>query len=390
MSKPSDDAVDRETLYEQVWTDPVKVVAQRYGLSDVGLAKICRKLHIPIPSRGYWAKVKAGRVMKKVPLPPLRRSGSVPSGPTPLSREQLARRAAIRESVAKVKQPRPKLEVSASLIAPHPLVRAAEKRLKQQEGWETSTGLRTAPKEVLHLEVTRGSLDRALRLADTFLKALEVAGMTVQVDANEGKTVLDSAGTQVNVTITEKITQTEHILTRSEKRAQDLYNRSFLTAQRVEYPRIPRFDYHPTGRLTISVGRWRRRNWNDTERTGLEERMSEVVAGVVALLAGLRAEDEERERRVAQARYEQEMRRREDERRRLGALRREAVRFRRAAELRQYIAAVDEAARRAGELSAAREEWIAWARAKADWIDPLVQVSDVILDAPEPKRPDCW
>lgn len=29
---------------------------------------------IPIPSRGYWAKVKAGRVMNKVPLPPLRAS----------------------------------------------------------------------------------------------------------------------------------------------------------------------------------------------------------------------------------------------------------------------------------------------------------------------------
>lgn len=89
-------------------------------------------------------------------------------------------------------------------------------------------------------------------------------------------------------------------------------------------------------------------------------------------------------RRVAQARYEQEMRRCEDERRRVGALRRDAVRFRRATELREYIAAVEEAARRAGELSAAREEWIAWARAKAGWIDRLVQISDEILDAPEP------
>jgi len=113
MSEPSDGPVDRETLYAEVWAEPVKVVAQRYGLSDVGLAKICKKLHIPIPSRGYWAKVKVGRVMKKVLLPPLRKSGPVPSGPTPLSSEQLASRAAIRESVAKVKPPRPKLEVPA-------------------------------------------------------------------------------------------------------------------------------------------------------------------------------------------------------------------------------------------------------------------------------------
>lgn len=33
----------------------------RYGPSDVGLVKICKKLGIPVPPRGYWAKVKAGR-----------------------------------------------------------------------------------------------------------------------------------------------------------------------------------------------------------------------------------------------------------------------------------------------------------------------------------------
>jgi len=54
------------------------------------------------------------------------------------------------------------------------------------------------------------------------------------------------------------------------------------------------------------------------------------------------------------------------------------------------VAASARYAATAGELSAAREEWIAWARAKADWIDPLVQVRDVILDAPEPKRPGYW
>lgn len=43
--EPNEAPVGRNTLYEQVWTDPVKVSAQRYGLSDVGLAKICKKLH---------------------------------------------------------------------------------------------------------------------------------------------------------------------------------------------------------------------------------------------------------------------------------------------------------------------------------------------------------
>jgi len=63
--------VSREALYEAVWADAVTVVAPRYGLSDVGLVKICKKLGIPVPPRGYWAKVKARRPTHKLPLPSL-------------------------------------------------------------------------------------------------------------------------------------------------------------------------------------------------------------------------------------------------------------------------------------------------------------------------------
>ena len=50
--------VSREALYEEVWTDAVTVVAPRYGLSDVGLVKICKKLGIPVPPRGYWGEAQ--------------------------------------------------------------------------------------------------------------------------------------------------------------------------------------------------------------------------------------------------------------------------------------------------------------------------------------------
>jgi hypothetical protein len=53
--KRNEAPVDRETLYKQVWADPVTVVAQRYSLSDVGLAKICTKLHIPIAAAQHHA-----------------------------------------------------------------------------------------------------------------------------------------------------------------------------------------------------------------------------------------------------------------------------------------------------------------------------------------------
>src|SRR5262245_36530385 len=62
--------IDRATLYELVWSKPTAYLAQDYGLSDVGLGKICRAMNVPKPPRGYWAKVRRGYRMERPPLPP--------------------------------------------------------------------------------------------------------------------------------------------------------------------------------------------------------------------------------------------------------------------------------------------------------------------------------
>jgi len=60
----------REGLYDLVWTAPVTEIAERLGVSDVGLAKLCRRAEIPCPGRGYWARVEAGQQIGRSPLPP--------------------------------------------------------------------------------------------------------------------------------------------------------------------------------------------------------------------------------------------------------------------------------------------------------------------------------
>jgi hypothetical protein len=59
----------REALYELVWTAPVAEVAKRLGVSDVALAKLCRRAGIPIPGRGYWQRTEAGQPIGPAPLP---------------------------------------------------------------------------------------------------------------------------------------------------------------------------------------------------------------------------------------------------------------------------------------------------------------------------------
>ena len=44
-------------------------MAERCGLSDNGLRKICRRLDVPCPPAGWWAKHAAGHKVKALPLP---------------------------------------------------------------------------------------------------------------------------------------------------------------------------------------------------------------------------------------------------------------------------------------------------------------------------------
>jgi hypothetical protein len=60
---------DRALLYEQVWSKPVQEVARLYGVSGVRLGKVCRGLQVPVPPRGYWARMRSGSKMRRPALP---------------------------------------------------------------------------------------------------------------------------------------------------------------------------------------------------------------------------------------------------------------------------------------------------------------------------------
>ena len=60
---------NRLELYNEVWDQPLVKLSRKYGISDVRLGKVCRKLRIPHPGRGYWAKRVVGQNVEQVPLP---------------------------------------------------------------------------------------------------------------------------------------------------------------------------------------------------------------------------------------------------------------------------------------------------------------------------------
>lgn len=63
--------LQREVLHKEVWQMPIMHLARKYDMSDVGLAKVCKKMAIPLPPRGYWQKQSHGHRVHKKSLKPI-------------------------------------------------------------------------------------------------------------------------------------------------------------------------------------------------------------------------------------------------------------------------------------------------------------------------------
>lgn len=60
--------ISREELFALIWEKPTVEVARDMGISDVAVAKLCARLQVPKPPRGYWARVEAGQAPRRPPL----------------------------------------------------------------------------------------------------------------------------------------------------------------------------------------------------------------------------------------------------------------------------------------------------------------------------------
>ena len=61
--------IERNQLYELVWSKPMTEVAKEYEVSDRALTKICDKLNVPYPGLGYWRKIEVGEHPPRQKLP---------------------------------------------------------------------------------------------------------------------------------------------------------------------------------------------------------------------------------------------------------------------------------------------------------------------------------
>ena len=353
--------VVRVELYKQVWSEPMTALSKRYQISDVALAKICRKMKIPIPGRGYWARLASGQ---KITIPAL----PATSSDTPQRVE--------------INPPQPRqwkksvepIPVQATLTSPHPLTLSLQANLakKHPDGY----GRLSSDGNEISVRVGPASVPRLMKIVDAFVKAAEERGFTFRHEK-------DHKGEYLAIVMGGRPVQ--FLFMERSRRSSDLPPASRFGSQ---YAAV---DYVPTGKLSFQILEYvfdqMEPTWSDSVRNPLESRLGEIFLALGKAAEELRERDE-RIRREKEERQEAEAARREAEFQHkkliddLGA-------WSAAETLRRMINQVEKRLLEgAVQNPAYSQRWLEWARAKVVDLDPLSAGLDAFFEQyqPDPDR----
>ncbi|WP_373003863.1 hypothetical protein [Hyphomonas sp.] len=210
--------VTREELYRQVWQSPMSHLAAEYGISGSGLAKICTRLNVPYPPRGWWAKKAAGKDVAISRLPPADEAtpSSVVISPTPRPEPPVALPAKAQQQLDEARENASSLTVPQHPTKPHPVIarwlddherRKVEAR-RERDPWMRSM---VRPSEFTPQDRRRH------RILDTLFKELGRNGGKVKEDERRRLTV-ELSGEVIEFRLREKQKQVRRPLTDDEKR----------------------------------------------------------------------------------------------------------------------------------------------------------------------------
>lgn len=366
---------DRAKLLEEVWTEPVQTVALRYQLSDVGLKKLCSRLLIPTPPRGYWAKLKAGRTVPARPaLKPYngnpRHLYRFVAQPVPPTEVNVPVDERLEPVLAFERDPANYIQVPSRGTRWHHLVAATRDGFSA--GFKDSRGIPLPRGKGVDIAVSAEQRMRALRVMNTLIKALEKRGFKlVQGDHH---VEVEMFGVRLPLSVFEATKRANYVPTPKQVAAKS----------RGEYSYWPPYQYTPTGTLEIRCGNGGA-VIKDSARAPIEEQLNQVVVLMARCAIGTLRYREEQER-LSQIR---ETRRREAlalkaiqdaEKKKLEQLIEDAQRWQQAEAIRAFLHVQEANVLKTGAISDQQSSHLAWARAKADWLDPLVRRPDAVLD----------
>ncbi|MDQ7818057.1 MAG: hypothetical protein RDU14_13600 [Melioribacteraceae bacterium] len=368
--------INRDDLYNQVWSKPMTALAKEYGISDVGLANVCKKLNIPRPESGHWAKVQAGKDVTIVKLPSLKPGETDTYELNPEDNSKIDLPEEILELIVKERMPENKIVIPEKYIRYHKMINniVKEKTVKYFSNNPYNSSFRNN----FGFKITDSSFDRALKIFDALIKALETRGYAVITKtAERGKdTFIVINGSELKIILSEKLKQTPA----KEYDVNRLWNN--------------KFENIPSGILKLEIDEYfspyetETKAVRDTPTQKLEDRLNEFI---IALLKGSEAKKKreeffEQERIKAQ---KEEGKRQallheiKNEKKKLEKFLDNIKTYYQSYQMRLYIKAVeDDFVKKNGEILIGSdiEKWIKWANDQADRVDPLKDSPPSVLD----------
>ena len=274
----------RKELYEKVWSQSVSSLAKEIGISDVGLAKICKRYNISRPSLGYWAKKQAGIKVQQKPLPKEDDSGVIEIRGHPSDNENTNQKKTSFKISKSLKRQLRSIVVPEILTEHHPLVRQTAEVLRSLQ--PNSTGLlESLRKHSLNVKVSPLSLERALRIMDALIKALEAMGGSVSLTGKSSEVSID--GVSVAIGIKEELA----------RKRRDAKDHNLDGYYEFGYNRYAEGGI-PSGKLYLTIedagfgysnGNCRQ-HWRDSESKRLEERLGNFIVGILKAATHKRAQ----------------------------------------------------------------------------------------------------
>ena len=344
---------NREELYKDVWEQPLTKLQTKYGVSNVAIGKACRKLKIPLPGRGYWAKLAAGHKVKKVPLPELKnapvvyrmKTEATPKPTVDSSDPDLVNIAEVESSTIPIKTDPHKLAASSAGLL---------RRAKTDE-----YGLIQPPSErpCLDVRVSKEHLDRGLALMSTVIFALEENGFSVKIAGRSTSAHIFDQDVKFGIVEDLRV---------KERRQESTYSDRIKTVN----------VYQKSGNLAFEIRAYAdncRKRWADGKTQRVETMLPKCVAGLMLVARTIRIREEEHKRRHDE--WERKEKERAEYQRLTVQLDEWMAGWQKAKHIREFVGAVEKYCVDKGEPTtpdSPRGKWIAWALERADAFDPLV------------------
>lgn len=345
-------------------------LAEEFGISGNGLAKICDRLRIPYPPRGYWAKKDAGKPVTTRDLPPrpagvpewvdIHPTPPMPPAPPPIEfppEAALAADVAVPETIDNL---HPKIAAWLRQHEREQREREQENRRRKHDPWSFA--------KPLFEDLTPRDLYR-FRVTSAICTAVERAGGKVADAPIRGKMVFVVSSHKVACTIVEKMVQQP---VRPEGEA----------PKWSAYPEHHQSGLHSSGYLRVTIDTYlnrRQYQWIETSKVKISDLLGEIVGTIIAagpILAEeqRRREESARQSREAEARRREAQRLRELDDGRWRQFRARAIDWEERGRLLEFVQELQRVLETEGDAEVGEKlisEWIEWARAKIAALDPL-------------------